>query len=93
MAHVLALYPFDNTLRAVRLSGAQLKAYLEWSARYFQVDPAGRIAINDTVPGYDYDVVAGAEYEIDLRRAVGGGSRTSACAGAPSSPPTASRWR
>ena len=71
VAHVLALYPFDNTLRAVRLSGAQLKAYLEWSARYFQVDPAGRIALNDTVPGYDYDVVAGAQYEIDLRRAVG----------------------
>jgi len=71
IAHVLALYPFDNTLRAVRLSGAQLKAYLEWSARYFQVDPAGRISLNDSVPGYNYDVVAGAHYEIDLRRPVG----------------------
>jgi 2',3'-cyclic-nucleotide 2'-phosphodiesterase / 3'-nucleotidase / 5'-nucleotidase len=71
VAHVLALYPFDNTLRAVRLSGAQLKSYLEWSARYFQVDPAGRISLNDSVPGYNYDVVAGARYEIDLRRPVG----------------------
>jgi 2',3'-cyclic-nucleotide 2'-phosphodiesterase (5'-nucleotidase family) len=71
VADVLALYPFDNTLRAVRISGAQLKAYLEWSARYFLVDPAGRIALNDSVPGADYDVVAGARYEIDLRRPVG----------------------
>ncbi len=71
VAHILALYPFDHTLRAVRLSGARLKAYLEWSARYFQVDPAGRIRLNDSVPGYDYDIVSGARYEIDLRRAVG----------------------
>jgi 2',3'-cyclic-nucleotide 2'-phosphodiesterase (5'-nucleotidase family) len=71
VAHILALYPFDNTLRAVRLSGARLKAYLEWSARYFQVDPAGRIRLNDSVPGYDYDIVSGARYEIDLRRPVG----------------------
>lgn len=71
VAHLLALYPYDNTLRAIRLSGAQLRAYLEWSARYYQVDPAGRIGLNDTVPGYNYDVVAGASYEIDLRRPVG----------------------
>jgi 2',3'-cyclic-nucleotide 2'-phosphodiesterase/3'-nucleotidase/5'-nucleotidase len=71
IAHLLAMYPYDNTLRAIRLSGAQLKAYLEWSARYFQVDPAGRIGLNDTVPGYNYDVVAGASYDIDLRRPLG----------------------
>ncbi|MGN6392056.1 MAG: bifunctional metallophosphatase/5'-nucleotidase, partial [Gemmatimonadales bacterium] len=41
VADVLALYPSDNTLRAIRLSGEQLKAYLERSARYYQVDTAG----------------------------------------------------
>jgi 2',3'-cyclic-nucleotide 2'-phosphodiesterase/3'-nucleotidase/5'-nucleotidase len=71
VSQVLALYPFDNTLRAVRVSGAQLKSYLEWSARYFHVDPVGRVSVNDSVPGYDYDVVSGAHYEIDLRRPVG----------------------
>jgi 2',3'-cyclic-nucleotide 2'-phosphodiesterase (5'-nucleotidase family) len=70
-AQVLGLYPYDNTLRAIRLSGAQLKAYLEWSARYFQVDAAGRVGLNDSVPGYNYDMVAGAGYEIDLRRPIG----------------------
>ncbi|HEX3234340.1 MAG TPA: 5'-nucleotidase C-terminal domain-containing protein [Gemmatimonadales bacterium] len=71
VAHVLALYPFDNTLMAVRVSGAQLKSYLEWSARYFAVDAVGRASVNDSVPGYDYDVVSGARYQIDLRRPVG----------------------
>jgi 2',3'-cyclic-nucleotide 2'-phosphodiesterase (5'-nucleotidase family) len=71
VANVLALYPFENTLRAVRVSGAELKEYLEWSARYFLVDPVGRIAVNDSVPGYDYDVIAGATYAIDLRRPLG----------------------
>ena len=71
MADLLALYPFDNTLRAVRISGSQLKAYLEQSARYFRTDPLNRISINDSVPGYNYDVVAGARYDIDLRRPVG----------------------
>ena len=70
-AHILALYPRDNTLRAVRITGSQLKAYLEWSARYFSVDPAGRVTLNDSVPGYDYDIVGGARYDIDLRRPVG----------------------
>jgi 2',3'-cyclic-nucleotide 2'-phosphodiesterase/3'-nucleotidase/5'-nucleotidase len=71
MADLLTLYPFDNTLRAVRITGAQLKQYLEQSARYYRTDPVDRISINDSIPGYDYDVIAGARYEIDLRRPVG----------------------
>jgi 2',3'-cyclic-nucleotide 2'-phosphodiesterase (5'-nucleotidase family) len=71
IGQVLALYPYENTLRAVRISGEQLKAYLEWSARYFAVDAAGRLSLNDSIPGYDYDIVGGARYDIDLRRPVG----------------------
>lgn len=71
MRQLAALYPFDNTLRAVRISGAQLKEYLEHSARYYRTDPVGRISINDSVPGYDYDVIAGVRYDIDLRRRLG----------------------
>jgi 2',3'-cyclic-nucleotide 2'-phosphodiesterase/3'-nucleotidase/5'-nucleotidase len=71
MAQLLQLYPFDNTLRAVRITGSQLKAYLEHSARYFRADPIDRISINDSVPGYNYDVIGGARYDIDLREPVG----------------------
>jgi 2',3'-cyclic-nucleotide 2'-phosphodiesterase (5'-nucleotidase family) len=86
IAQLLAMYPYDNTLRAIRLSGAQLKAYLEWSARYYQVDPAGRVGLNDTVPGYNYDVVAGASYDIDLRRPLGDRIQRLAVRGRPVQP-------
>ena len=36
-----ALYPYDNTLRAVRITGAQLRASLEHSARSFRSDANG----------------------------------------------------
>jgi 2',3'-cyclic-nucleotide 2'-phosphodiesterase/3'-nucleotidase/5'-nucleotidase len=81
LGQVVALYPYDNTLRAVRVTGAQLKAYLEHSARYFRADPVDRISINDSVPGYNYDVIAGARYEIDLRRRVGDRIRNLAVGG------------
>src|SRR5215204_912165 len=34
-ARMQALYPYDNTLRAIRISGRQLRDYLEFSARYY----------------------------------------------------------
>ena len=71
LGQVLALYPYENTLRAVRITGTQLKDYLEHSVRYFHTDAIGRVSINDSVAGYNYDVVAGARYDIDLRRAAG----------------------
>jgi 2',3'-cyclic-nucleotide 2'-phosphodiesterase/3'-nucleotidase len=41
VADLARLYPYENTLRAVRVTGAQLRAFLEQSARYFQTyDPA-----------------------------------------------------
>ncbi len=70
LTHIAALYPYENTLRAVRISGAQLKAFLEHSVRYFRVS-RGRISINDSIPGYNYDMVAGAHYRIDLSRPTG----------------------
>lgn len=70
------LYPYDNTLRAVRISGAQLRAFLEHSARYYRtVSPDGRAPsggiVDPQVPGFNFDVVAGADYTIDLTKPVG----------------------
>lgn len=85
-ADVLALYPYANILRAIRISGAQLKAYLEWSSRYFLLDPVGRVSLNDSVMGYNYDIVAGARYDIDLRQPVGNRIRNLAVRGRPVQP-------
>jgi 2',3'-cyclic-nucleotide 2'-phosphodiesterase/3'-nucleotidase len=78
---LLRLYPYENTLRAVRISGAELRAYLEHSARFFRVDAAGRVSIDDAVPGYDFDLVRGARYDIDLRQPVGNRIRNLAVGG------------
>jgi 2',3'-cyclic-nucleotide 2'-phosphodiesterase/3'-nucleotidase/5'-nucleotidase len=71
LGQLVGLYPFDNTLKAVRISGAQLKEYLEQSARYFRTDPLGRVSLNDSVAGYNFDIVSGATYDIDLRHPTG----------------------
>lgn len=73
MADLFALYPYDNTLRVVRISGAQLRAYLEKTAEYFLPCPGGRCEriVNPAIPGYNYDVISGVDYTLDLRQPVG----------------------
>ncbi|GAA2464360.1 bifunctional metallophosphatase/5'-nucleotidase [Winogradskya humida] len=73
---VAGLYIYDNTLEAVVLTGAEVKAYLEYSAKYFVTLPAGATpdpaTISDsTVPDYNYDVLSGVDYDIDISLPVG----------------------
>ncbi len=70
---IAKLYPFENTLRAVRISGAQLRAYLEHSAKYWKTWSPGvtESLVNPTVPGFNFDMIVGADYVIDLSQAVG----------------------
>lgn len=70
VAQLAALYPYDNTLRAVKISGASLKAYLEQSARYFRKTGAG-YDVDPQIPGFNYDVVSGVDYTIDIDRPIG----------------------
>lgn len=74
VAEVARLYPYDNTLRAVRISGRQLREYLEYSARYYRTagsPEAARSPIDPSVPGYNFDIVAGADYTLDVSRPIG----------------------
>lgn len=75
VARIAQLYPYENTLRAVRLSGAQVRAFLEHSARYFIVEADGRGGLrtrpDPRIAGYNFDIIAGAEYAIDLSRPMG----------------------
>ncbi|MEV0781984.1 5'-nucleotidase C-terminal domain-containing protein [Streptomyces sp. NPDC050423] len=68
------LYPFENTLEARLLTGAQIKDYLEFSARYYvqtaagaPVDPA-KLTNADGTPDYNYDAVSGLTYDIDVAK-------------------------
>ncbi|MET9799897.1 5'-nucleotidase C-terminal domain-containing protein [Streptomyces sp. NPDC006368] len=71
------LYPFENTLEARVLTGAQLKDYLEFSARYYVQTPAGapvdtaKLTNAGGTPDYNYDAVYGLSYEIDIARPAG----------------------
>jgi 2',3'-cyclic-nucleotide 2'-phosphodiesterase (5'-nucleotidase family) len=73
VADVAGLYVYDNTLKAIRISGAQLRAYLEKSAEYYLPCPASacETLTNPNVPGYNYDVVSGVDYTLDLTKPVG----------------------
>ncbi|MFB6526949.1 bifunctional metallophosphatase/5'-nucleotidase [Streptomyces sp. NPDC056399] len=71
------LYPFENTLEARLMTGAQLKDYLEFSARYYVQTPAGapvdtaKLTNADGIPDYNYDAVSGLTYDIDIARPAG----------------------
>lgn len=67
VAELARLYPYENTLRTVRVTGAQLRAFLEHAARYYR----GPGEVDPQVPGYNFDAVQGAEYVLDLSRPVG----------------------
>jgi len=68
---VFRLYPVESTLRSIRITGAQLRAYLEQCARYFYADSTGLVATNRFYPPANYDVIGGAQYTIDLSRPMG----------------------
>jgi 2',3'-cyclic-nucleotide 2'-phosphodiesterase (5'-nucleotidase family) len=71
-ADMAELYPYENNvLRAVKISGRQLREFLEFSARYYRQGATGDSLIDTSVPGFNFDLIAGADYAIDLSRPVG----------------------
>lgn len=78
---IAGLYIYDNTLQAVVMDAAQVKAYLEYSAKYFGQVPAGGTFDPETMTSvvhdglqvwdYNYDIIAGMNYQIDLAQPVG----------------------
>ncbi|WP_133910163.1 bifunctional metallophosphatase/5'-nucleotidase [Streptomyces sp. NBC_00582] len=72
-----SLYVYDNTLVAKLLTGAQIKAYLEYSAEYFVQTAAGTVVDVEKLtnannrPDYNYDYVSGLSYDIDIAQAAG----------------------
>ena len=96
---VAGLYIYDNTLLGIRFTGAQVRAYLEYSARYFkQVSGAGPFAADavtnavtpsapNGTPDYNYDIMGGLDahltYDIDIAQPAGSRITNLQYAGAP----------
>lgn len=71
VAEMARLYPYDNTLRAVRITGKQLRDYLEFSSRYYKSINGSTPEPDPQIPGYNFDIVSGADYALDLTKPVG----------------------
>lgn len=84
IADMASLYIYDNTLFGVKMDGAQLKEYLEHSARYYKQQEEGA-KIDDWstvtnaqydgmtrgIPDYSYDVLSGVSYHINISKPAG----------------------
>ncbi|MFF4015268.1 bifunctional metallophosphatase/5'-nucleotidase [Streptomyces sp. NPDC001843] len=74
---IAGLYIYDNTLYGKKLTGAQLKDYLEYAAKYYHQVPSGTKVDTATLTNannfwdYMYDTAAGVDYEIDIAQAEG----------------------
>ncbi len=67
--NVADLYLYPNTVRAVLVTGTQVKDWLERSAGMFnQIEPGGadQVLLNPDFPSYNFDVIDGVTYQIDL---------------------------
>jgi len=70
--NVADLYLYPNTVQVVRVTGAQVKEWLEMSAGIFnQIDPnstAEQALLNSNFPSFNYDVIDGVTYKIDVTK-------------------------
>lgn len=70
-ADIANLYPYENTLAVVEISGRQLREYLEHAAAHFEGVVDGTPVVAAGRPGYNFDMLAGVDYVINLGRPVG----------------------
>ncbi len=69
LRHVFDLYPHPNTIAALLVTGADLALWLERSASLFhQITPGARDAalINRDFPSFNFDLIEGLDWTVDL---------------------------
>jgi len=68
------IYKYDNnTLVGINITGKNLKAYMEWSASYYNQYKDGDLTISfdPDIRAYNYDMFAGVNYDIDISKPAG----------------------
>lgn len=69
LRHAADLYLHPNTIMALRITGAGLRNWLEYSVRgYLQITPgvADQPLVGPDLPSFVYDTIGGLTYEVDL---------------------------
>lgn len=73
LKNIADIYLYPNTVQIVKVSGAQVREWLERSAGVFnRIDPAGTAEqplINPGFPAFNFDVIDGVTYRIDVTQA------------------------
>jgi 2',3'-cyclic-nucleotide 2'-phosphodiesterase/3'-nucleotidase len=80
-----ALLPYENQLAKIRVTGEQLKRYLEQSARHYALSWEPEL-YNRDVPFYNFDTVDGVSYALDLGQPAGNRVKNLAYQGKPVKP-------
>ncbi|MFM9447870.1 bifunctional metallophosphatase/5'-nucleotidase [Streptomyces acidiscabies] len=86
---IAGLYIYDNTLYGKKLTGVQLKDYLEYAAKYYHQVASGTKVDTATLTNannfwdYMYDTAAGVDYEIDIAQPEGSRIKNLSYAGKP----------
>lgn len=76
MKDLLAAYPYPNIIVVKKLDKPTLLAYLEQNAAFFSLDDDGKIVITPSFVYpkkqlYNYDMIDGIEYTMDISKPVG----------------------
>lgn len=69
LRHATDIYPFPNTVVALRLTGAELKDWLERAVIQFAtIDPdqTDQALVRPDSPSFDFDLIAGLSFAIDV---------------------------
>lgn len=72
--NVADLYLYPNTVAAVKLTGSEIREYLESATRIFnQIEPSkteSQFLVDERVPSYTFDVIDGLTYSIDVTQPI-----------------------
>jgi len=76
MRDIVSNYIYPNTLKVIRITGADIKNALELSASYFTLHADGTIIVNPTFiepkpQHYNYDMWEGISYVLNISKPIG----------------------
>jgi 2',3'-cyclic-nucleotide 2'-phosphodiesterase/3'-nucleotidase len=71
--NIFDIYKYANTLKTVKVTGAELKAYMEWAAECYNTWVPGDVTIsfNPNKASYLHDHFSGVNYEVNLSKPAG----------------------
>ncbi|WP_151737692.1 bifunctional metallophosphatase/5'-nucleotidase ['Paenibacillus yunnanensis' Narsing Rao et al. 2020] len=76
MREIVSNYIYPNTLKVLRVTGNDIRAALEKSAEYFEVNAEGDLAVSPSYLApkpqhYNYDMWEGIDYTLDISQPIG----------------------